>query len=254
MESIEKGELDVSIPVLSNDEIGAMSEGFNRMAEGLRERDYILETFGRYISEEVVEEILHSPEGIKMGGELRNITILVSDLRGFTPIAESLDPQSVLETLNRYFESMTDVIVRHRGTIDEFTGDGILVFFGAPRPAQDHALRAVACALDMQKALRSVNIENARVGRPELRMGIGINTGELIVGNIGSEKRRKYGAVGSPINVAFRVETHASGGEILLTPSVYEQVGDRLKVNGTTEAHLKGFERPITLYSVVSMM
>ena len=253
MNRIGKGDLDASIKVVSNDEIGTVGEGFNHMVEGLRERDYIRETFGSYISEAVVTEILESPKGVKLGGELREITILVSDLRGFTRMTDSLEPQKVIQILNRYFEKMTDVVVCHEGTIDEFTGDGILVFFGAPKPRADHRLRAVGCALDMQAALQELNRENKKNGWPELRMGIGINSGQLVVGNIGSEKRKKYGAVGTPINVAFRVEALAAAGEVLLTPSVYEQPVECLDLGSIRQAKIKGFDEPITLRPVISM-
>ena len=131
----------------------------------------VRETFGRYLSEEVVAEILKSPGGVDLRGELREITILVSDLRGFTPLSERLPPQAVLEIINRYLERMTDIIIRHEGTIDEFTGDGILVFFGAPRMLPDHAGRAVACALEMQEALSKLNTEFLELGLPQLQMG-----------------------------------------------------------------------------------
>jgi sigma-B regulation protein RsbU (phosphoserine phosphatase) len=253
MRRIGRGHLEARVKVVSCDEIGSMGEGFNVMAEGLRERDYIRQTFGSYLSDDVVTEILESPDGVKLGGEMRNISILVSDLRGFTPLAESLEPSKVIEILNRYFERMTDVILRHNGTIDEFTGDGILVFFGAPKPLKDHEMVSVACALEMRKALKEMNRENNLLNLPELRMGIGINAGQVIVGNLGSEKRKKYGAVGSPINIAFRVESLTGKDEILITPSVYGQRLEQLELGAVKEATLKGFETPIALRSVIAI-
>jgi adenylate cyclase len=205
------------------------------------------------LSEDVISEILNSPDGVKLGGELREITILVADLRGFTSIVESLEPRRVLEIINHYFEKMTDIVMAHEGTIDEFTGDGLLVFFGAPRPIVDHPRRAVVCAGEMQAAMEGLNKENCRLGLPELTMGIGINSGELIVGNIGSEKRKKYGAVGSPINVAFRVESQAGGGETFVTQAVNERLIGEIEIASTREANLKGFAQPMTLYQVVGM-
>jgi sigma-B regulation protein RsbU (phosphoserine phosphatase) len=250
MEKIGGGDLDTVVPVVSNDDIGQMGEQFNRMLKEIKELNTVRETFGRYLSEEVVSEILKSPGGVDLQGELREITILVSDLRGFTRLSERLPPQAVLEIINRYLERMTDIIIRHEGTIDEFTGDGILVFFGAPRMLPDHAGRAVACALEMQEALTALNKEYDDLGLPQLQMGIGINTGELIVGNIGCEKRKKYGALGNPINVAFRVESHTNGGEILLTSSVYRCIDKVLRVCSTREVHLKGIDKPVTLYEM----
>ena len=191
-----------------------------------KDRRQIRETFGRYMSDDVVAEILKSPGGINLTGEVRDITVLVSDLRGSTPMGEALEPPVVLKVINRYLDKMVKIILRHGGTIDEFTGDGILVLFGAPRFIEDGAERAVRCALDMQKAMPELNNGNFVLGLPELRMGIGINSGRLVVGNIGSEERKKYGAIGSAINIAFRVEaqTDRNGGEILITQAVRERI------------------------------
>jgi adenylate cyclase len=248
MENVGKGDLDVVVPVVANDEIGRTGEGFNRMVREQRKLDSIRDTFGRYLSKEVVDEILKSPGGVDLSGELRDITILVADLRGFTRIAESLEPRQVLELINRYLEKMTDIVMKHGGTIDEFTGDGILAFFGAPRAMPDHCQRAVQCALEMQGAMNGLNNENGDHNLPELHMGIGINTGQLIVGNIGSERRKKYGAVGSPINLAFRIEAQTGKGEILVSPEVSAQIDGVVGIKGPKEACLKGVDSPVTLY------
>ena len=166
-------------------------------------------------------------------------------------MTESLNPRVVLKIINRYFERMTDVIVEHEGTIDEFTGDGILVFFGAPRLIRNHPTRAVTCALAMQAAMNELNRDNAASGLPHLKMGIGVNCGELVVGNIGGEKRKKYGAVGSPINVAFRVEAQTSAGEILITPTVYERLDNGFQIRESRTVALKGIVDPVTLYQLV---
>ncbi len=250
MKKIREGNLNVSIPVVSNDEIGVLAAGFNRMAAGLRERDFIRETFGSYVSQEVAAEILTSPTGVKLAGELRDISILVSDLRGFTHLSATMEPHRVLEIINGYLEAMTEVIVRYDGTIDEIMGDGILVFFGAPHEVPDHPRRAVECALSMQSALDRLNEEHLKRGLPRLEMGIGINCGELVVGSIGSEKRRKYGAMGSPINVAYRVEGQTAGGEILVTQAIHQRLHGSLTIESQRQASLKGFEKPVTLYQV----
>ena len=216
--------------------------------------DSIRETFGPYLSTEVVNEILKFPGGAEIRGELREITILVSDIREFTRTTELLEPAQVLEIINRYLEKMTDIIMKHRGTIDEFTGDGILVFFGAPTLVPDHCTQAVACALEMQKAMKELNRGNLRLGLPELQMGIGINSGQLIVGDIGSEKRKKYGAVGIPINLAFRVQAEAEGGEVLVSPAVFHNIGGELLVDRTRQCTLKGIEAPVALYRVEGLI
>ena len=218
-----------------------------------KERNFIRVTFGRYLSNEVVEELLGSPEGLKMSGENREVTFLVSDLRGFTSLSSSLSPDNVIPILNRYFERMVEIIARYRGTVDELQGDGILVFFGAPLAGSDDQERAIACAIEMQNAMEELNSDQQKLNLPELSMGIGINSGEVIVGNIGSEKRAKYGAIGTPINTAFRIESHTVGGQILISPSTYEKVRSLVRVRGTMEVQFKGIDQPVTLYDVSGM-
>ncbi|MBI5572181.1 MAG: adenylate/guanylate cyclase domain-containing protein [Desulfomonile tiedjei] len=218
-----------------------------------QERKDVRDVFGRYVSDEVVEEILKWPGGVNLNGELREVTFLVSDLRGFTPLTESHSPLVVVETANRYFERMTEIVSRHRGTINEIMGDGMLMFFGAPRPMADHPQRAVACALEMQQAMEGLNVESERLGLPALKMGIGINTGIVVLGSIGSEKRRKYTGYGSSINIAFRLESNALPGEILISPAVYQRLSRHLEIGSTREVKLKGIETPMLLYSLTGL-
>ncbi len=222
------------------------------LQKSYRERAFIRETFGAYLSGEVVTEILASPEGVKLGGEMREMTVLVSDLRGFTSATEGMEAPQVVELINRYLEKMTDIIVSHEGTIDEFTGDGILVFFGAPRLLSDHTRRAVLCALEMQGSMKELNNENLSMGLPRLEMGIGINCGKLVVGNIGSEKRKKYGAVGRPIIAAFRLEEKTRPGEIVISQTVKERLGNELQIGSTWSDSLKGIGNT-AIYQVIGM-
>ncbi|ETW96871.1 MAG: hypothetical protein ETSY2_45620 [Candidatus Entotheonella gemina] len=251
---VAQGNLDVALPpVRRRDEVGRLTTTFSTMLDGLRQRDFIRDAFGRYLSKEIVEELLGSPDGLKLGGEMREITILVSDLRGFTSMASHLSPHDVIDILNRYLGRMVDILMAYRGTVDEFQGDGILAFFGAPIAADDDQERAVACAIEMQTALVEINAEQRRRGLPELRMGIGINTGEVIVGNIGSEKRSKYGAVGSTINEAYRIESYTIGGQILLSPTVYAGIRGLAQIRSTQDVQFKGLQEPVTLYDVVGL-
>ena len=161
-----------------------------------RRNQFIRETFGRYTSDDIVGVLLDMPEGLKLGGEKREVTLLMSDLRGFTALAERLEATEVVALLNHYLSAMVELIHRTGGTIDEIIGDAIFVIFGAPMVMPDAAQRAVCCALEMQKAMRGVNEHNFQMGWPEIEMGIGMHTGEVVVGNIGSTKRSKYGVVG----------------------------------------------------------
>ncbi|MGE5658190.1 MAG: CHASE2 domain-containing protein [Actinomycetota bacterium] len=210
----------------------------------------IRKTFGRYLTDEVVASLLEHPEGLKLGGERRTLTILTSDLRGFTATSERLSPEEVIKILNFYLGHMADVITFYNGTIDEFMGDGILVLFGAPTARKNDAQRAVACAVAMQLALFKVNEQMKAWGYSPLEMGIGINTGEVVVGNIGSEKRTKYGVVGSQVNLTYRIESYTTGGQILVSQSTLEAAGDIVQIEGQKQVTPKGVKEPIMIYQV----
>ncbi|MGK7873704.1 MAG: adenylate/guanylate cyclase domain-containing protein [Xenococcaceae cyanobacterium] len=210
----------------------------------------IRQIFGRYLSDEIVTNLLESPSGLKLGGERRKITILTSDLRGFTALSERLSPEEVIHILNIYLEYMADVIDQYQGTIDEFMGDGILVLFGAPTAREDDATRAVACACAMQLKMGSVNERMKQLGLPKLEMGIGINTGEVVVGNIGSEKRTKYGIVGGQVNLTYRIESYTTVGQILISEPTLRDAGSIVRISGRKQVKPKGVKQPITIYEV----
>jgi class 3 adenylate cyclase len=211
---------------------------------------FIRRTFGRYLSDDIVTAILESPEGLELGGQKRTITIVMTDLRGFTAMSERLRAEEVVAMLNEYFGDMTEIVVKWGGTIDEFIGDAILVMFGAPLQGNDDAQRAVACALEMQLAMDKVNARNKEKDYPELAMGIGINTGGVVVGNVGSLKRTKYGIVGQQVNLAARIESYTGGGQTLISTSTKDACGDLLDLGGHMEVHPKGVAEPITIYEV----
>jgi len=214
---------------------------------------FIRETFGRYLTDEVVATVLESPSGLQIGGEKRKVTMLMSDLRGFTSMSERLPPERVVAMLNRYLTSMVAVIKQYQGTIDEFIGDAIFVLFGAPTWQEDDAQRAVACAVAMQLAMGGVNEQNKQEDLPELEMGIGIHTGQVVLGNIGSSERMKYGVVGSQVNLTSRIQSYTTGGQILISETTRQEVGRILKPGRQMEIKAKGIEHPITLYEVLGI-
>lgn len=224
-----------------------------------RSASQIRRTFSRYLSDEIVASLLENPENLKLGGETRKITILTSDLRGFTALSEQLPPEQVVKLLNLYLGYMSDVINDYGGVIDEFMGDGILVIFGAPhRVANDnHADRAVACAISMQQAMDEVNTAMRANGFPEQEMGIGINTGQVVVGNIGSEKRTKYSVIGGAVNLAFRIESYTTGGQTFISEDTHQEIGTvnphYLAIQSKFEVYPKGIKRPITIYDVAGI-
>ncbi len=211
-------------------------------------------TFGRYLTDEVVSSLLETPSGLQLGGERRKVTVLISDLRGFSAISERLPPEQVVTILNLYLGAMSDVITRYQGTINEFIGDGIFVMFGAPIQREDDAERAIACAIAMQAEMDRVNQQNKQYGFPRLEMGIGINTGEMIVGNIGSQKRAKYTVIGNHANLAARIETYSVGRQILISEHTLKDAGQALvKVDAQMRVEPKGIREPLTLYEVVGI-
>lgn len=211
---------------------------------------FIRETFGRYLTDEVVANLLDAPEGLRLGGAKRQVTMLMADLRGFTSLAGRLEPEQVVTLINRYLGTMVEVIAQYQGTIDEFIGDAIFVIFGAPVQRCDDARRAVACALAMHLAMETVNAQNRREGVPEVAMGIGIHTGEVVVGNIGSHKRAKYGAVGSHVNLTSRIESFTIGGQILISEATKHAVDSRLRIAEQMEIEAKGIPHSVRLYDV----
>jgi adenylate cyclase len=206
--------------------------------------------FSRYLTDAVVKSLLETPEGLKLGGDRRKVTILMCDLRGFSTISEKMSPEKVVEILNVFLGTMTDAIAPYQGTIDEFIGDAILVLFGAPIHREDDAARAVASAIAMQLAMRSVNEKLTQMELPEIAMGIGINTGEVVAGNIGSQSRAKYAVVGNHVNLTARIESYTVGGQILISENTYSEVQDLVKTNGSMEVEPKGVSQPISIYDI----
>jgi len=206
--------------------------------------------FGRYLSTEVMNSLIENPSALELGGERRKVTIMMTDLRGFTAIADRLEPEKVVQMLNLYFEVMVEVVLKYNGTINEIIGDALLIIFGAPQEMADRSQRAIACGIDMQNAMAQINEENRLQGLPQLEMGIGLNETEAIVGNIGSSKRSKYSVVGSGVNMTSRIESYTVGGQILISDSVLKQAGEILRIDKQREVIPKGADAPFKIYEV----
>ena len=240
----------IEIRSIVNSRTAMLKTIFDVSEERLRLVNFIRETFGRYLSSKVVDEILKSPEGAKIGGRRMTVTVLMSDLRGFTSLSETRDPEEMVQLLNRYLEQMSRIILKYDGIIDEIIGDAILAVFGAPENHGDDPERAIACALEMQNSLIKLNAENIQSGYPPLEMGIGINTGNVIVGNIGSELRMKYGIVGSTVNTAARIESNSIGGQVLIGESTFMHARARITAESPRNIMMKGMKKPLVFYSI----
>jgi class 3 adenylate cyclase/CheY-like chemotaxis protein len=232
-------------------ELRAGEEARHR-ARVLEERnEYLTEVFGKYVSDEVVRQLLSSPDGVNLGGETRHLTLMLADIRGFSRLSNRLPPERVVQVLNSYLEVAAERILARGGTINEILGDGLLVFFGAPIADDAAAEHAVAAALELQLAMAQLNERHRAVGLPELAIGIAIHTGEAVVGTIGSPQRLKYTAVGPNVNVVGRIESYARGGQILVSDSTHELVQDLVSVAGRFCIKAKGEERGDLLLHVV---
>ena len=213
----------------------------------------VKDAFTRYTSPQIADYVLYTPEGEARDGENREVTILMSDLRGFTAMSAAMEAKPLVQMLNHYFEKMVEVIDSSQGTVIEFLGDGIFVVFGAPKNDPDHAAHAVSCAIGMQNAMPEVNQWNQEHGFPELTMGIGISTGTCVVGNIGSDQKMKYGCVGESVNLAGRVESQTVGRQILITEATAVLMKEPLTTAGEFSFLPKGAKEPVTVYDVTAL-
>jgi adenylate cyclase len=249
---VARGEYGEPLAVRSEDEIGQLTRSFNDMVAGLKERDFISNTFGRYVDQEIAQKLMERPEAALLGGEKRQVVIMFSDIRDFTPIAETLSPEATIDLVNGFFSMMVGVLRRYHGIIVDFLGDAILAFFEPLDhvPLDVVARQAVQCALEMQRAMLRVNIAGFTGALPPLHMGVGLHAGEVVVGNIGSETRAKYGIVGAAVNLAHRLQAQAQGDEVVISEAMYRLVQTDLTLKRQFQARLKGIQEPVNLYVV----
>ena len=242
LSEVEGGDLDVEVPVYDASELGLLQAGFNRMVEGLRERERIREAFGTYVDPDVAEHILS--EGTALEGEEVEVTLMFLDVWGFTRFAESAPAREVVSTLNRLFEIVVPIVHEQGGHVDKFVGDGLLAVFGAPRRADDHADRALGAA-------RRIASEVEQEFGERLRIGIGLNSGTVAAGNIGGAGRLDFSVIGDAVNVAARVEasTRETGDTVLLSEATRERLGDADSLEPREGIELKGKDERVTLYA-----
>lgn len=225
-----------------------------RLNQKLKSRNALLyQVFGRYFSDKVLEVILEHPEGASIGGEKKDLTVMVSDLRGFTSLSEELEPEIVTKILNFYFGRMVEVITSYRGTVIEFLGDGVLAVFGAPLASEEHTADAVAAAIAMQNRMGEVNAYCEEHGYPALEMGIGIHRGEAFIGNVGSEKMMRYNVIGRVVNECSRIESFSVGGQVLMSREALDDISCPIEIHNHTEVMAKGIHKPISVYEVVGI-
>ena len=212
--------------------------------------------FSSYVSKRIVDELIRDPSKMRLGGDRKELTVLFSDIRGFTTFSEKYRAEEVVSQLNEYLGAMTHIVFDHEGTLDKFVGDAVMAFWGAPLDQEDHAVRAVRCALDMINKLKELQTKWAAEGKHVIDIGIGINTGEMIVGNMGAAgKKMDFTVIGDNVNLAARVEglTRKFDSHIIITEYTFARVKDRVEAKELEAVTVKGKERPVVMFNVLGM-
>jgi class 3 adenylate cyclase/uncharacterized membrane protein affecting hemolysin expression len=251
--ALAKGDTTARVEVSTRDEVADLARAFNEMSSSLSEKRRVETAFRRYVSDHVLQQVLDQPDAVAVAGERRDITVLFIDIRRFTQLASAIDPEPLVGFLNEAFELITDRLLEHGATIDKYLGDAILAYFGAPIEADDHPERGVAAAIAVQRSVEERNKEHDSTGRPfyRLEVGVGIQTGPVVLGNIGSELKMDYTIIGDAVNVANRLQKLARSGEILVTGDVASQLGDRVSLQTMGIRALEGREEPVEVFQVL---
>lgn len=246
---IQEGNFDIKLDVTTTDELGLLGERIEQMAVSLKEKEFIKETFGKVVDPAVRDHLLGG--NVKLGGEMRSATILFCDLRGFTALSEQLTPVQIVEMLNTHFDTMSKCIEQEGGLINKFIGDAIMAIYNVPVPLDNHAERAFVSARRMLTSLEQMNASFTEKGFPELKIGIGIHTGEVLAGNIGSSSRLEYTVIGDSVNVASRIESLCkdTNRNLLLSESTKTYLPTSVHLDSLGKFQLKGREEMLQIYA-----
>lgn len=250
MRRVQGGQIDTRLTVVSADEFADLYQGFNHMTGGLQERERLRDAFGRYVAPEIAEQVVR--EGVSLGGDMVEASVLFADIRNFTGLSEQLTPAAVVDLLNRYFAAIDPAIRGEGGWINKFGGDSLLAVFGAPVPHANHAARGVRAAIAMRAALVGFNDTQAAAGRPTIRIGIGVHSGEFIAGSVGSPDRLEYTVIGDAVNVAARIQAlnKTFHTDILISEDTYAACQLDLPVRALPPTPVQGKTEPVHVYAV----
>jgi adenylate cyclase len=253
--AIDRGDLDVRISDRRNDEIGFLIDGFNSMAEGLLRKSQVEQVFSRYVSKNVASKVLANLDEVRLGSQHVEATVLFADIVGFTAMAEQLQPSEVSSLLNEYFSYISTACRLYNGVVDKFIGDCVMLVFGAVEDDKDHSLNAVCCALLIQKMVRQLNQRRCRAGLPEVYFRIGINSGSMLAGNLGSDERMEYTVVGDAVNLASRLCYAARSGQIIMKEELFKQLQKNGRIQATAQGVLpiRGKSQPVTVYDITDI-
>jgi class 3 adenylate cyclase len=251
--ALAAGDTSARVPVTSRDEVADLTRAFNEMSQNLDQKRRVESAFRRYVSDHVLREVLDSPEAVQLCGERREISVMFIDIRHFSQLASEIRPELLVAYLNEAFEIVTERLLDHGATVDKYMGDGVLAYFGAPIVSPDHPRRALASGIAIQRSVHERNLKLEAKGEPfqRLDVGIGIQTGEVVVGNIGSELKMDYTAIGDPVNVANRLQGLAGPGEIMITRQVADRLGGSAELECLGERKLEGRDIPTEVFRVI---
>jgi adenylate cyclase len=250
MQVVETGNLDAAATVTTDDEIAHLAAAFNRMVAGLKREAMVRDLFGQYVSPEVARLAIEQ-QG-RLEAQVTDCTVLFVDIRRFTSLAEVLPPARLIGVLNRYFERMLPVVEAEGGMVNKFGGDSLLAVFGSPlNPTPDHAERGVRAALQMRVALAEFNVEQVASEMPELKVGFGLATGELVAGNIGSSRKREYTVIGDPVNLAARLQelTSELGADVLMNATTARRASEVARFRSLGMIEIRGRAEPVEVFS-----
>ncbi len=247
-ERVADGDYDAAVEIDSRDEMATLGDAFNEMTRGLRVREQYRSVLSKVVSKDVAEELMRGE--VELGGENREMTVLFADIRGFTPLTEGMEPQAVITLLNECMEVLASAVDSEDGVVDKFIGDEVMAVFGAPVEQPDHALRAVAAAVRMRDGIDVMNARRSKRGEKPVGVGIGVATGVAVAGNMGSSDRMNYTVLGTTVNLAARLTSAASAGEIMVSESTLEAAGPACVATRIGGVSLKGFSTQVDVHRV----
>jgi adenylate cyclase len=249
--AIGDGNFDVQIKIKTRDELGELTDAFNSTAKSLKEKELLKGAFSTYVSSSLMEEILKDPSKMSLHGKKIKATMLFTDIRGFTSMSEELDPVEVVSIINEYLTLQTDKVLKWQGVLDKFVGDCVMAVYGVPFPKEDDSYRAVRTAIDIREGLIKLNAIRERRGQKIVGIGMGLNTGEVVSGNMGSPQKMDYTVIGDNVNLASRLEANAPAGRIYVSESTYLETKDKIEYTQLESIMVKGKKEPIKIYEPI---
>ena len=251
--AIGEGNYDIEIKLKTNDELGLLTDIFNDTAKSLKEKELLKGAFSTYVSSEVMDEVLKDPKKLSLHGKRVRATMLFTDIRGFTSMSESLEPEKVVAVINEYLTIQTDKVMKWKGVLDKFVGDCVMAVFGVPMPKDDDAYRAVRAAMDIKEGVNKLNDIRKRTGQITVGIGIGVNTGDVVSGNMGSPQKMDYTVIGDNVNLAARLEANAPAGRIFVSEYTYNETSDRIEYTELESIMVKGKKDPVRVFEPVGL-